>query len=71
MNEFILTADTKMIVQTHTPSSISAQRRLIKADKTERCTTALKAGLQGDRHFRNRTFCNGVGARTTGLQTHS
>jgi len=46
----------------------------IKTDKTERFTTAFEAQAEAQgyyRHFLNRTFCNGVGGRTTGLQTHS
>jgi len=32
---------------------------------------ALEAESQGYRHLLNRTFCNGVGVRTTVLQIHS
>jgi len=58
-----LSADTKSIVE-HTHS---ADRRLIKTDKTERST----------RHWSRRnhrvtdTFCNCIEDRTIGLQTHS
>jgi len=53
--------------EVHSTSIHSTQRRSIK---TEYFTTALKlAESQGYRHFRNRTFCNGVGGRTTGLKT--
>ena len=39
--------------------------------KTKYFTTALKrAESQDYRHFRNRTFRNGFGSRTTGLQTY-
>jgi len=38
-----LQSDTKSIVQAHT---LSAQRRLIKTDTTERFTTALEAEPQ-------------------------
>jgi len=67
MNEFICQ-------QTRSPwykLTFSAQRRLIKTDKTERFATTLEAESQGYRHFLNRTFCNGVGGKTTALQPHS
>jgi len=62
-----LPTDTKSIVRTYT----SAQRKLIKTYKTERFRTASEAESQEHRHFLNRTFCNGVGGTTTGLQTRS
>jgi len=43
----------------------------MKTYKTDRFTTALEPESQGYRHLLNRTFCNGSGGRTTGLQTHS
>jgi len=57
--------------EVHSTNTHSAQRRLIKTNKTERFTAALEAESQAYRHFLNTTFCNGVGGRTTGLQTHS
>jgi len=57
--------------EVHDTNTRSTQRRLIKTYKTERFTTALEAESQGYRYLLNRTFCNGVGGRTTGLQTHS
>jgi len=62
-----LPAYTKSIVQTHTVCTTQVDKK----DKTERFTTALEAEAQGYTHFLNRKFCNGVGVRTTGLQTHS
>jgi len=50
---------------------LSAQLRSIRTDKTELCTTAFEqAASQGYRQFHSRTFCNGVGGRTTRLHTH-
>jgi len=48
------------IIQTHTFCTTQVDK-----------TTALEAESQGCRRFLNRTFCNGVVGRTTGLQTHS
>jgi len=43
---------------------------LIKTDETERFTTSLEAESQSYRHLFKRTFYNGIGGRTTALQTH-
>jgi len=65
IDDVFLSADTKSIVRTHTFCTTQVD----KTYRTEHFTTALKTESQGYRHLLYRTFCNGVGGRTTGLLT--
>jgi len=56
MNEFILPADMKSIVQTHTVCTM-------QVDKNKQKNRMLQT--------LNWTICSGVGGRTTKLKTHS
>ena len=67
-DDVFLSADTKSIVKAHT---FFCTTQVNKIYRTKNFTTALEAESQGYRHLLNRTFCNCIRGKTTGLQKHS
>jgi len=48
------------IDEVHSTNTYSAQRMLIKTDKTERLTALLQVESQGYRHFLNKSFATAL-----------